>query len=169
MNASDLRDLVDYSAWARDRLLEAVEKLTPEQYTKPMGSSFASIRDTVVHLYAAEWIWTVRLDGESPSKFPPADNFPDVASVRAKWAETEQKLRAFLAPLDDAGAAREVAYQTLSYGPGRSTIAQVIQHVANHASYHRGQVTTMLRQLGAAPAKGLDMILYFRERDQAKA
>ena len=169
MSAATILDLIDYSVWARDRLLDAVAALTPEQYTKPMGSSFSSIRDTVVHMYAAEWIWTLRLHGESPSKFPPAASFPDLASVRAQWAGTEQKLRAFLAPLDDAGAARVIEYQTLSYGPGCSSIAEIIQHVANHGSYHRGQVTTMLRQLGAAPAKGLDMILYFRERGQATA
>jgi uncharacterized damage-inducible protein DinB len=38
----------------------------------------------------------------------------------------------------------------------------MVQHVVNHASYHRGQITTMLRQLGAPPAKPMDMIAYYR-------
>ncbi|HVZ49788.1 MAG TPA: DinB family protein [Gemmatimonadaceae bacterium] len=168
MRASDLVTLLDYSCWARDRVLAAAAKLTPEQYVKPMGNSFSSVRDTIVHLYAAEWIWVKRILGELPVKFPPPETFPDVASVRAAWAETEQKLRAFVGALDDGGVDRVVEYQTLSYGPGSSTIAQIIQHVVNHGSYHRGQVTTMIRQLGGEPAKGLDLILYFRERDQGR-
>ena len=40
----------------------------------------------------------------------------------------------------------------------------MVQHVVNHGSYHRGQVTTMLRQLGAEPAKGMDMIAYYRAK-----
>ena len=45
----------------------------------------------------------------------------------------------------------------------------MLSHVVNHASYHRGQVTTMLRQIGAAPPKGMDMIAFFRVRAQPAA
>ena len=67
MNVNDLRTLVDYHYWARDRLLDALEPLTAEQFTRDLGSSFKSIRDTVVHVYAAEWAWYMRWHGQSPA------------------------------------------------------------------------------------------------------
>ena len=59
-------------------------------------------------------------------------------------------------------------YKMLNGSP--RSVWQMVQHVVNHGSYHRGQVTTMLRQLGAAPAKSMDMIAYYhRERAQGLA
>src|SRR5687767_13708820 len=78
MNLQELQTLIDYHYWARDRLLEAVEPLLPEQFTKDLGNSFPSVRDTLVHLYGADWIWCSRWEGESPSAMPEPAAFPDV-------------------------------------------------------------------------------------------
>ena len=67
MNHADLVTLLDFHYWARDRMLAAVDTLTPEQYTKDLGNSFKSVRDTVVHIYFAEWIWHARWMGTSPA------------------------------------------------------------------------------------------------------
>jgi uncharacterized damage-inducible protein DinB len=163
----DLRTLLDFHYWARDRMLDAVEPLTPEQFTRDLGSSFRSVRDTVAHIYAAEWIWHMRWRGTSPTALLPADQFPDVATIRRTWAEHERSVRALLiefAELGEAGVARVMPYTLLSGVSSASPFWQMLQHVVNHASYHRGQVTTMLRQLGAAPAKSCDMITFYRER-----
>src|SRR2546422_11642510 len=106
MTIEDLRLLLDYHYWARDRLLDAVEALTPEQFTRDMGSSFRSIRDTLAHIYAAEWAWHSRWVGKSPTALLPSDMFPDVASLRATWTDHEAKMRAFLEGLGEAGIAR---------------------------------------------------------------
>ena len=164
MNHQDLRTLLDYHYWARDRLLNAVEPLTPEQYNRDLGSSFKSIRDTAVHTYAAEWAWYSRWQGESPTALLPADQFPDLASLEAAWREHEGRMRAFIDGLDQTGTARVIEYKLLSGQPGASPISQMLPHVVNHASYHRGQLTTMLRQLGAKPAQSTDMIVFFREQ-----
>ena len=63
MNLQDLQTMIDYHYWARDRLLDALESLTPEQYNRDLGSSFKSIRETVTHIYAAEWAWYMRWRG----------------------------------------------------------------------------------------------------------
>jgi uncharacterized damage-inducible protein DinB len=52
----------------------------------------------------------------------------------------------------------------LSGQPGSTVFWQMAQHVVNHATYHRGQVTTMLRQLGVEPAQAMDLIAFYRER-----
>ena len=162
MNLQDLRTLLDYHYWARDRLLDALEPLAPEQFTRDLGSSFKSIRDTVAHTYAAEWAWHSRWQGHSPTALLPPDQFADVASIRAVWSAHEAKMRAFLEELGDNGIARVFDYKLLSGQPGSSPFWQMLQHVVNHASYHRGQVTTMLRQIGAVPAKSMDMIAFYR-------
>src|SRR5688500_5334615 len=164
MNRRDLETLLDYHYWARDRVLAAVEGLTPEQFTRDLGSSFKSVRDTLAHTFSAEWAWYSRWQGTSPTAMLPATDVPDVATLRAKWIEQEAKVRAYVAALDDQGIDRVVEYKLLSGQPGASPLWQMLQHMVNHASYHRGQVTTMLRQLGATPAKGMDMIGFYRER-----
>ena len=163
MNLADLRVLLDYHYWARDRLLEAVEPLTPDQLTRDLGNSFRSIRDTVAHIYAAEWAWHSRWLGHSPTALLPPDMFPDVAVIRQTWMDLEAKVRALLDSLGEDGINRVIEYKLLNGQPGASVFWHILQHVVNHASYHRGQVTTMLRQLGAAPPKSMDLIAFYRE------
>jgi len=162
VNQQDLRTLVDYHYWARDRMFDALEPLTGEQLTRDMGNSFKSIHQTVVHVYAAEWAWYERWHGVSPTALLSSEQFPDLASIRRAWSEHEVKMRAYVDGLGDEGASRVIEYKLLSGHGGSSPVWQMLQHVVNHASYHRGQVTTMIRQLGGQPAKPMDMIAYYR-------
>jgi uncharacterized damage-inducible protein DinB len=164
MNLDDLRTLLDYHYWARDRVLDAAARLTPEQFTRDLGSSFRSVRDTLAHVYFAEWNWYSRWQGQSPTAMPPADQFQNVDSVRTAWVSTELKVRSFVGSLGDQGIERVFEYRMLNGQPGASIFRQMLQHMVNHASYHRGQVTTMIRQLGVDPPKSMDMITFFRER-----
>jgi uncharacterized damage-inducible protein DinB len=169
MDLQDLRTLLDYHYWARDRVLAAADRLTAEQLTRDLGSSFKSVRDTLVHTYAAEWAWHSRWRGVSPASLLAADDFPDVQTIRSRWADLETNVRGFLDDLGEEGITRVLEYKLLSGQPGASPFWQMLQHMVNHASYHRGQVTTMLRQLGASPAKSMDMIGFYRERGQPTA
>jgi uncharacterized damage-inducible protein DinB len=160
----DLQTLLDFHYWARDRMLESVEQLTPEQFTRDLGNSFKSVRDTLAHTYGAEWIWYSRWHGVSPTSFQPFDTLPDVASIRGAWIDHEKKVRAFVAGLGEEGINRRYDYTLFNGKASTSVFWQMLQHVVNHASYHRGQVTTLLRQLGAAPPKSTDLITFYRER-----
>lgn len=164
MDRADLETLVDYHYWARDRMLDALDRLTPEQYTRDLGSSFPSLRDTAVHLLSAERIWLSRWQGDSPgSHVAPAD-VPDVAALRTAWTATEAALRGFLAGRGADGIGEPIAYHNFTGAQGRQRFSEMLQHVVNHASYHRGQVTTLLRQLGAAPPRQMDLIAFYRDR-----
>jgi uncharacterized damage-inducible protein DinB len=165
MTLDDLKTLLDYHYWARDRVLDAAAALSSEQYTRDLGSSFKSVRDTLVHLYSAEWAWYQRWHGTSPTAMLPFDDYPDVESLRRVWTAHEQKMRAYVNGLGDEGVTRLFNYKTLAGLAGTSPFWQMLQHVVNHGSYHRGQVTTMLRQLGATPPKSLDMVAYYREKE----
>jgi uncharacterized damage-inducible protein DinB len=164
VDRGDLRTLVDYNYWARDRTLAAVDPLSPEQYSRDLGNSFRSIHDTLVHMYSAEWIWLTRWQGESPTEPIPSNRFADLAELSAAWRELEGQLRGFVDGLDDVRIAAVMDYRLLSGQPGRSAFWQMLQHLVNHGTYHRGQVTTMLRQLGAQAPKSTDMIFFYRER-----
>jgi uncharacterized damage-inducible protein DinB len=87
MTYDDLLLLIDYNYWARDRVLDALDTITSEQFLRPMGSSFGSVRDTVAHICAAERIWITRLKGEKPQGPQKPDRLPDVDTARKEWAE----------------------------------------------------------------------------------
>ena len=167
MTLADLQTLLDYHYWARDRVLDVAATLTPEQFTRDLGSSFKSVRDTLAHLYSAEWAWYQRWHGTSPTAMLPFDRFPDVASIRTAWADHEANVRAFVNGLDEAGIGKVFEFRLLSGQEASAVFWQMLQHIVNHASYHRGQVTTMLRQLGAQPARSMDMIAFYREKARA--
>ena len=162
MTLQELRMLLDYHYWARDRILDAAEQLTPDQLTRNLGSSFGSIRDTLAHAYAAEWAWCQRWQGVSPASLLPPDVFPDIVTLRLKWAALEADVRTVLDRTGEPGVDRVIAYTMLNGDARQSVFWHMLQHVVNHASYHRGQVTTMLRQLGAPPPQGMDLITFYR-------
>lgn len=166
MTPEEMRTLYDYNSWANHRELEAASKLTGEQFVQAMGSSFASVRDTLAHIYGAEWIWLERFQGRSPSSLPETTQFTDVASLRERWNELETRLLGFVRGLTQTDLERVMEYKTLKFGVYRNPLWQSMQHLVNHGSYHRGQVTTLLRQLGAQPIL-TDLMHFYRERSVA--
>ena len=163
MNLAYLQTLLDYHYWARDVVLDAVTELPREKFLQPVDSSFKSLRDTLAHIYAADLLWYKRWMGVSTSMVP-YDQFPDATSIRTAWKDLETAVRQFVDNLGEAGVNRLWDYKLLSGAPDTAPFWQMFVHVVNHASYHRGQVTTLLRQLGAQPPKSTDMITFFRTR-----
>jgi uncharacterized damage-inducible protein DinB len=163
MSPGEIQQLYDYNAWANRRSLAAAEKLNGEEFIKSLGSSFTSVRDTLAHIYGAEWIWLERFQGRSPAALPNVTEFKNLASLRERWFEQEQRLLAFVGGLTQSDLDREIEYKTLKFGVYRNPLWQSMQHVVNHGTYHRGQVTTMLRQLGAEPIL-TDLMHFYRER-----
>jgi uncharacterized damage-inducible protein DinB len=163
MSPEEIRQLYDYNSWANRRSLSAAEKLTNEQFTRAMGSSFSSVRDTLAHIYGAEWIWLERFQGRSPSALPNASRFSDVESLRTTWSELEQRLLSYVEGISQADLDGILEYKTLRFGVYTNPLWQSMLHLINHGTYHRGQVTTLLRQLGAQPIL-LDLMHFYRER-----
>ena len=163
MSPSEMQQLYDFNSWANHRSLNAAENLNPEQFVKQLGSSFPSVRDTLAHIYGAEWIWFERFQGRSPSSLPDRNQFPDVPSLRQKWVDQDEQLRNFVAGLTQADLDRDFEYKTLNFGVYRNPMWQSMMHLVNHGSYHRGQVTTLIRQLGGQPML-TDLMHFYRER-----
>ena len=150
-----LQEMFEYNYWARDLQLRACTGLTDEQFLRPLGSSFASLRDTTVHLFWAEWLWLERWLGRSPTKREAEDfatsRFPNVRAIEDRWRTTEHDARHYLSGLTEDKLIRPLTYTNLQGEKWIYPLWQTLFHVINHQTYHRGQITTMLRQLGAQP------------------
>ncbi|MDE3108651.1 MAG: DinB family protein [Acidobacteriota bacterium] len=163
MNLEDIRLLYDFNAWANNRTLDACAALTPEQLTRDLGSSFKSVRDTLAHIYGAQWIWLERWHGRIPSGLPSAADFPDLEVLRRRFAEIDRNLVDYAASLTSDDLQRAISYKTTAGSPQTQPLWQMLQHLANHGTYHRGQIAAMLRQLGTK-ASSTDLIGFYRER-----
>jgi len=158
MDKNDIQLLFAYDCWANERVLRTVAPLRNEQFTRDLGSSFGSIRDTLVHVLGGDWIWLAYW-GNPPQDAAAlaelrarrdaviaANMFPDVGTLQRRWAEFELEQAAFVEQLTEEALAQLI--------PLRSThvkLAHLMQHVVNRSTYHRGQVTVIIRQLGAEP------------------
>ena len=163
MNTQDILLQFEYNRWANARLLEAAAALTNEQLTRDLTSSYASIRDTLTHLLAAEEVWLMRWKGLSPKLMLEPESFPDVRSLKVKWAEVEIDQWNFLSKISDESLDEVVEYQNFKDQVWEYPLWAMIYQMVNHGSYHRGQVVSMLRQVGATPTP-LDFLVFVDTR-----
>jgi uncharacterized damage-inducible protein DinB len=158
MTTDDIRLLYEYDRWANDRVIQYVSILTPEQFTRDLGGAFHSVRHTLVHIAAGEWVWLQYWKADSHSVpfvsdlqkrrdqlFSP-EQYPTVTAVEAKWREVEKEQIAFVESVTDDCLNRMLPFRTTHV-----SLAHLMQHVANHSTYHRGQISLMMRQLNAEP------------------
>ena len=163
MTPEEMGILYEYNAWADRRSLSAAAKLSPDQFVKPMGSSFSSVRDTLAHIFGAEWIWLERFQGRSPASLPDVTQYADVERLGEAWGEFEPRLLNFVRSVTQKDLDRVMEYKTLKFGVYSNPLWQSMQHLVNHGTYHRGQVTTLLRQHGGQPIL-TDLMHFYRER-----
>jgi len=162
MIRDDVQLLYDYNAWANNRVLEACGKLSPEQFTRELGSSFSSVRDTLAHIMGVEWLWLERWNGRMPTQLVASKEFPDLSSIRQRWAEIGSNVLSFAARINTEDLTRVHHTRTTKGEPYSHPLSEMMLHLVNHGTYHRGQVTAMLRQLGAKPL-ATDLILFYRQ------
>jgi uncharacterized damage-inducible protein DinB len=165
MTFDDLYLLIDYNYWARDRVLDAVALIKPEQFTCAMGNSFSSVRDTIAHICAAERIWINRLKGKESQGLQKPDRILDFDAAHKEWTGMEGEMREQLAKMGPEAVAHRIGYQDLRGNDQSDIVWQMVKHMVNHGTYHRGQITTMLRQMDEAPPRSMDLIAFYRERN----
>lgn len=161
MTLDEVRDLYAYCVWANARTFDAVTALPAGVADAPVGGSFPSIRATLTHLVASEWVWLRRWLGENPPQRPEWTGTADVAGLRLELTAIESERLAYLSHLTATDLTRILSYRTLAEEPQADPLTGLLRHVVNHSSYHRGQVTTLLRQTGH-PAVDTDLVTYLR-------
>ena len=163
LSASTACDLLLYTLWADRQVLQAVRQVGPEDLTRDAGVSFGSILGTLAHILGSERMWLSRFLGVSLDRVPSIQDFPDLMSWIMGWEETASQLKAFLAGLTDEQLATPLTWTNTRGESHTHPLWHPVSHMVNHATYHRGQVVSLLRQMGY-PVPATDLIVYFYER-----
>ena len=166
MNLADVRQLFDYTEWANRLACDAAAKLSDEDLRREVNISHGSIFGTLMHMAGAEWIWLERWHGRSPAgkdawALWKPDACPDLSHLNQNWSELVQRRNDFISGLDEDQLSAELGFTLLSGDSSSMRLVDQMQHVANHATLHRGQVIGMIRQLGIAPPS-TDLLFYLR-------
>jgi uncharacterized damage-inducible protein DinB len=172
MNLADIKQLFDYTEWANDRAMDAAAKLADENLRRDVGISHRSIFGTLLHMAGADWIWLERWNGRSPAKDVAwsswtTESCANLAMLNERWRDVIDRRAQFVSTLDEELLSTELSFKLLSGDPSSMRLADQMQHVANHATLHRGQIVGMIRQLGVEPPS-TDLLFYLRREISPK-
>jgi len=168
LQKGDLGRLLDYTVWANHRIVRAAATLTLDEFKRDLGGSYGGVRGTLTHTLFAEWIWLERWKGVSPTRMIDESEFPDVMALRERWQAIQEHRDAWFRSLKRGAPRGVVRYSNTEGRPFEAPLWQLVQHVVNHSTYHRGQVTIFLRMLGAKTVS-TDIVVWDRERAAKKA
>lgn len=151
-----------YNAWANGLFTAIVRELPDELLDKEITSSFPSIRKTVVHVWSSEDTWLQRLEGVQEPVWRQATFNGTIAMACDNWDDRSAALVKLVESNDSAYFRQRLSYKSLKGDPQFDPIDAILQHMFNHATYHRGQLVTMLRQCGVTEIPAADLIVFER-------
>jgi uncharacterized damage-inducible protein DinB len=163
----DISRLLRYTVWANHRIMRSAVTLPVEDFKRDLGGSHGGVRGTLAHTMWAELVWLERWKGVPTPPRIDESQFGNVVELRDRWTVIEEHRQAWFEGLADDAAAGIIRYRTTEGVPYENPLWPLVQHLANHSTYHRGQVMRFLRHLGARPV-ATDMIVWDRE-EQARA
>jgi uncharacterized damage-inducible protein DinB len=158
---NEFLELFEYNAWANRKIFDAAAGLPEEQYARDLKSSHAGIHGTLAHIVWAEHLWLNRWLGTAPPAVAQGRDLASLADVRARWEEIEAERTRFIGGLSEARLDDTALVRPTSGGEYRHSYRQMFRHFVTHSAYHRGQVVTLMRQVGVKPPS-TDLILYYR-------
>jgi uncharacterized damage-inducible protein DinB len=158
---AEARALFAFDRWANARLIAAASTLPRDLLERDLGVSYRSIFGTLRHILWGDWLWLRRWPDRKRADSDPLA-CQDLAELQARWSEIESEQREFVERVTPALLERRITYENPPGTPWIYSLEQMMQHVVNHSTYHRGQVAGMLRQLGVAPPP-TDYLVYFDE------
>jgi len=162
LTLGEVRELFAYNAWANRRFFAALEPVRAEQYLRDLKSSHGGLHGTLCHIVWAEQLWLNRWLGKPNPAVLQGRDLATLAAARARWEAIESERAGFLAGLTDRRLDDTVAVKPSTGGEYRHTFREMFRHAIDHSSYHRGQLVTLLRQVGATPP-GTGLIVFYRE------
>jgi uncharacterized damage-inducible protein DinB len=161
VSADALRTQIDYTAWASLRLLIAATELTPEELTHDFQTADGSVLGTLAHIYAGDRVWLARfVGGPTPQFITDVDR--NLATLQSEWPGLLGSYKKWAADLTDARALAQFPYIDTKGRHWTQPLWQVVLHVVNHGTHHRGQVSGFLRSLGHTPPP-TDLHYYYRQ------
>jgi uncharacterized damage-inducible protein DinB len=167
MTLQEVKLLHAFNSWATQRVFDVITTLTPEQFTRDMGSSHQSIHGTLLHIVSAEKTWLSRLNSQPESPKLQRSDLPTAAALHAEWEKVGLDTAKWLGTMTDNKLQDTFTMTTSGGTTYRHTFVQAVQHIVDHGSYHRGQIVALLRQLGVTPP-ATGMIRFYRETAKVK-
>lgn len=154
------QELLRYNTWANKRVLDTVAVLDSGQFTRSLGGSYPSVQATLTHILWAEWVWLERWQGGSPQELFTPEEFPSLSALKARWSQVQASQEAFGASLTAEQLQQVLRYRNRKGEVWEYALWRMLYHLCNHSTYHRGQVTNMLRILGAEPVATDFLVLW---------
>jgi uncharacterized damage-inducible protein DinB len=139
--------LLQYNDWANKLICSNIETYPKELFDKSVGGSFGSLKATLIHLLESDWLWLNRWKG-IPLADVPSWNYEDAASINKIWAPIQKEM---LTVAGDLESTKEIKFITRKGAHLSMSFEDIAMHVTNHGTYHRGQLTHIIRELGQAP------------------
>lgn len=146
-----LRGLFGYMRWADELMMSTAGTVGDEAYYADRGFSLGSIHKLLVHGLAAQRIWLTRWRGGMPPRIETDADHPTRALLEARWPAMHDELSAFLEAQTDATLAAEVQGINAFGEPFSLPLGGLMNHVVDHATYHRGQINSMIKLAGGTP------------------
>ena len=159
MTPSDIVEIYRYNRWANAELLAAASALSNVDLERPLGTSHGSLFGTLLHILWGEWLWLGRWQQAAP-QVPDPLSARTLSELKSSWSAFEGSQEAFLLAVREPDLHRIISYENPPGTTWSYSLQHMLQHVANHSAYHRGQVVSLLRQLGAQPPP-TDFLVFF--------
>jgi len=159
---STLLTLVRYKAWANKLLFDALARIPAAELTAPRPIVFGSILRTVNHVYAMDEVWQANLEGRPhghTTRNPPIA--PSLGELTAAQARMDDWYVSYAESLSPGAEAEKVDFTFIGGGSASLARRDIILHVVNHGTYHRGNVASMLYEVGVVPPT-TDLPVYLR-------
>lgn len=160
VTADTLRLHLAYTGWATARLLDAAGKLNAEELTRDFGTADKSIVGSLAHTFGADRVWIDRVEGTQQKGFPTEEE-KTLEFLAREWPKVHDRWDRWAGNLTDDTVSSVAAYADLRGNRWTTPLWQIILHVVNHGTHHRGQVAGFLRSMGHTPPP-LDLIAYYR-------
>ncbi len=161
--ASHLISLSQYNLWANIKMGQFINEAGERTADETLISSFPSIRKTLYHLWDAQEIWLKRLKGESTKSWPSQNFTGSLKEAIDLMLESAAEFVRFTENILELEHIAPIKYHAIDGTSYQNTVEEIIMHVMNHGTYHRGQLITMLRNAGFQNVSSTDMIRFFRE------
>lgn len=158
MTTDDLQRLYRYNDWSNQRFFEAAESVPAADLTATRACSHGSLLGTLRHIVFAEWLWLRRWKGlpREPWTFDQAD----LPRLRKHCLDVSASRQAFLKSVRNDDLEKRITYTNDASQKWTYTLGDMMQHLVNHSTYHRGQLASLLREIGVAPPP-TDLLVYF--------
>jgi len=161
MTLQEIKFLHAYNSWASNHIFDVLGGIPAEHYMQEMKSSHGGIHGTLVHIVGAEKVWLERFQG-NPQPFLTQDALKSLPEVKTVWEKVGYDTAKWLGAMTDKKLNDTFTMKTVKGDTFTHLFWHAFQHLVNHSSYHRGQIITMLRQLGQKPVS-TDLIRFYRE------